>query len=179
MQAPDTFGGHSLPEDFVRPLRLTCVALLLAAGCGRTAAVRPVDAPAPNMVSGGTRDSSDSQLRQVVADYTGLYRRETLDRWETLFLPGFTAANTREDGTVNVRTREQFFEAQRRYHARVDGLREDLENVRIEQHGPLAMVSADYVVSEGAQRNRGKLALLLIRDATGFHIHSLIFAYDR
>lgn len=114
-----------------------------------------------------------------MADYVGLYRRETLDEWENLFLPGFTAANTRDDGSVNVRSRQVFFEAQRRYHARVDGLREDLENVRIEQHGPLASVWADYVVTEGPRKNRGKLMLLLIRDKNEFRIHSLIFAYDR
>ena len=121
----------------------------------------------------------DPKVTQIVADYVGLYRRETLDRWEELFLPTFAAANTRDDGTTGVRTREEFFDAQRRYHARVEGLREDLENVRIEQNGDLASVWADFVVTDGGQKNRGKLVLLIIRDGRDYKIHSLMFAYDR
>jgi hypothetical protein len=48
---------------------------------------------------------SEEGLNRVVADYVGLYRRETLDAWRGLFLPGFTAASTRPDGSVLVRTR--------------------------------------------------------------------------
>ena len=121
----------------------------------------------------------DAKLERVVADYVGLYRRETLDAWEKLFLPGFTAANTRPDGSVMVRTREEFFEAQRRYHARVDGLREDLENVRIERNGALASVWADFVVTDSGRKNRGKLVLLIIQENSDYKIHSLMFAYDR
>ena len=121
----------------------------------------------------------DPRLERVVADYVGLYRRETLEKWEQLFLPSFMSANTRADGSTNLRTRDQFFEAQRRYHAQVQGLREDLENVRIEQHGRLASVWADFVVTEGAQRNRGKLVLLIMQDRGDYKIHSLMFSHDR
>ena len=124
-------------------------------------------------------DPVDPALRQVVADYVGLYRRESLPKWETLFLSSFTVANTRADGSIGMRTRDEFFQAQRQYHARVEGLREDLENVRIEQHGPLASVSADYVVTENGKKNRGKLMLLIIHEPAAWKIHSLIFAYDR
>ena len=154
-------------------IRVAVLAFVAITGCARAT---PLTVPTSVATTG---DTVDAALRQIVADYTGLYRRETLSRWETLFLPGFTAANTRADGSVNVRGRDEFFEAQRRFHARVEGLREDLENVRIERHGPLASVWADYVVTEGAQRNRGKLALLIIRDSSAYRIHSLIFAYDR
>jgi hypothetical protein len=149
-------------------MRVTLIAVVILAfgGCTRNATL-------------GTPSTSDPQLERVVADYVGLYRRDTLDQWEKLFLPGFTAANTRPDGSIGVRTRDEFFEAQRRYHARVDGLREDLENVRIERQGPLASVWADYVVTEGTQKNRGKLVLLIIRDSSDYKIHSLMFAYDR
>jgi hypothetical protein len=131
------------------------------------------------VVASSPEPSPDPRLDRVVADYVGLWRRETLDQWEKLFLPGFTAANTRADGTTSVRTREEFFEAQRRYHARVDGLREDLENVRIERHGPLASVWTDFVVTDSGQKNRGKLVLLIIEDHGEYKIHSLMFAYDR
>ena len=151
-------------------MRRAAALLLLTLGCASA--------------SGGGRaapavgaDPDDARLRRVVADYTALWRRETLDRWEQLFLPGFTVANTNADGTVNVRTREQFFEAQRGYHARVANLREDLEDVRIERHGRLASVWANYVVTEPTQQRRGRLVLLLIQDRGEYRIHSLVFSY--
>ena len=134
---------------------------------------------ARGVVTSSPVPSSDPRLDRVVADYVGLWRRETLDRWEKLFLPGFTAANTRADGTTSVRTRDEFIDAQRRYHARVEGLREDLDNIRIERHGPLASVWADFVVTDSGQRNRGKLVLLIIESQGAYKIHSLMFAYDR
>jgi hypothetical protein len=141
--------------------------LTALAGCAR------------GVVASAPVGSNDPRLDRVVADYVGLWRRETLDQWEKLFLPGFTTANTRADGTTSVRTRQEFFDAQRRYHARVGGLREDLENVRIERHGPLASVWADFVVTDSGQKNRGKLVLLIIEDHGEYKIHSLMFAYDR
>jgi len=144
-------------------------ALMLLVGCVRSGTVE----------TRASANNADPALQQVIANYTGLYRGETLDRWETLFLPGFTAANTREDGTLNVRTRQEFFDAQRRYHARVDGLHEELEDVRVEQRGALASVWARYVVTEGAQKNRGTLLLLIARDGSQWRIHSLMFEYDR
>ena len=148
------------------------LALALTLACARPATVSPVPSP--------SRDapSSEPRLDRVIADYVGLWRRETLDQWEKLFLPSFTVANTRSDGTTNLRTREQFFEAQRGYHARVANLREDLENVRVERRGRLASVWADFVVTEGSNRNRGRLVLLLIDDAGEYRIHSLMFSYD-
>ena len=136
-------------------------------------------APATGAQTPRDTAAADAKLERVVADYVGLYRRETLDAWEQLFLPTFTAANTRADGTVAVRTREEFFDAQRRYHARVDGLREDLEHVRIERNGSLASVWADFVVTDSGRKNRGKLVLLIIDDNGAYKIHSLMFAYDR
>ena len=59
--------------------------------------------------------ASASDLERVVADYVGLYRRDTLAEWKKLFLPHFTVASTREDGTVGERTLEEFYEAQRGY----------------------------------------------------------------
>jgi hypothetical protein len=39
--------------------------------------------------------------------HVGLYKRETLERWRTLFLPTFTATHTRPDGTVRGSDRGQ------------------------------------------------------------------------
>lgn len=123
-------------------------------------------------------DSADAKLRTAVSDYVGLYRRGTLDAWEKLFLPSFTAANTRADGGTSLRTREEFFASQRRYHERSD-VTEELENVRIHREGRLASVWADFIVNENGQRNRGKLVLLAMQDAGEWKFHSLMFAYDR
>lgn len=123
-------------------------------------------------------DSADAGIRRAVADYVGLYRRNTLDAWEKLFLPSFTAANTRADGGTSMRTRDEFFASQRRYHERAD-VTEELENVRIERNGRLASVWADFIVNENGRRSRGKLVLLAIEDAGQFRFHALMFAYDR
>ena len=123
-------------------------------------------------------DSADATLNRAVAEYVGLYRRDALDRWEKLFLPSFTAANTRADGGTSLRSREEFFASQRRYHAGAQ-VTEELENIRIERRGRLASVWADFVVDENGQRNRGKLVLLAMQDAGEWKFHSLMFAYDR
>lgn len=141
--------------------------LVLAFGCA-----------APAVSTSTQSEPTDPRLDRVIADYVGLWRRETLDQWEKLFLPSFMVANTRSDGTTNLRTRDQFFEAQRGYHARVANLREDLENVRVERRGRLASVWADFVVTEGANKNRGRLVLLIIEDRSEYKIHSLMFTYD-
>jgi hypothetical protein len=158
-----------------RQLFVLCVAIT-ASGCAQPATTTTVPRPAPVVEVGS---GGDARIERLVADYTALWRRETLARWETLFLPGFTVASTNADGTITVRTREEFLAAQRRYHERVAGLREDLENVRIEQRGRLASVWADYVVTEGpggAQR-RGRLVLLAIEDRGEYRFHSLMFSY--
>ena len=143
--------------------------VLLSTGCARSA---PGAAPALSAAA------PDPRLERVIADYVRLWRRETLSQWEALFLPSFTAANTRSDGTTNLRTREQFVEAQRQYHARVDNLKEELENVRIEQRGRLASVWADFVVTDSGKKNRGRLVLLIMQDTGEYKIHSLMFSYD-
>lgn len=122
--------------------------------------------------------SSDARLQRAVADYVGLYRRGTLDAWEKLFFSSFTAANTRADGGTSLRTREEFFASQRRYHE-ANEVTEELENIRIERSGRLASVWADFIVNENGRRNRGKLVLLAMDDAGQFKFHALMFAYDR
>jgi hypothetical protein len=116
-------------------------------------------------------------LEKVVADYVGLYRRDTLSEWKELFLPRFTVASTREDGTVSERTLEEFYEAQRSYLESGRDIREVLENVEIERKGRLASVWADFVLTDEGESRRGKLVLLLIQGPEGFRIHSLMFSY--
>ncbi len=121
--------------------------------------------------------ASASDLEKVVSDYVGLYRRETLPEWKKLFLPLFTVASTREDGTVGERTLEEFYEAQRRYFESGRAIREVLENVQIDRKGKLASVWADFVLTDEGETRRGKLVLLLIEGSEGFKIHSLMFSY--
>jgi hypothetical protein len=158
-----------------RPIAFLLCGALAASACARPAQT----AGLPGIAAVDVRGEPDPQLRRLVADYTGLWRRETLAEWEQLFLPGFTVASTNADGSITIRTREEFFAAQRRYHDRVAGLREDLENVRIEQQGRLASVWADYIVTEGpaGATRRGRLVLLAIRDRGEYRFHSLMFSY--
>lgn len=141
---------------------------------GPASCARKTAAGSPNLQIG----AADRRLDRVIADYVGLWRRETLPQWETLFLPSFTAANTRPDGSTNLRTREQFLEAQRQYHARVDNLKEELENVRVERRGRMASVWADFVVTDSGKQNRGRLVLLIMEDRGEYKVHSLMFSYD-
>lgn len=118
-----------------------------------------------------------SDLEKVVSDYVGLYKRESLPEWKKLFLPHFTVASTREDGTLGERTLEEFYEAQKRYFESGRDIKEVLENVQIERKGKLASVWADFVLTDNGETRRGKLVLLLIEGPEGFKIHSLMFSY--
>jgi len=122
--------------------------------------------------------ASDAALRRTVADYVGLYRHETLDRWRNLFLPTFTATHTRADGTVTVRTLDQFFAAQQRYLAGGKSIKEELENVSMKRRGKLASVWADFVLTEESEKSRGKLVLLLVAERGRWRIQSLMFSYE-
>lgn len=108
----------------------------------------------------------------------GLYRTETLDRWRALFRPTFTATHTSADGTVTVRTLDQFFASQQRYLAGGKSIKEELENVDVDRHGKLATVWADFVLTEEAVKSRGKLVLLLVAEGGAWRIQSLMFSYD-
>ena len=121
---------------------------------------------------------SEEGLTRVIADYVGLYRRETLDAWRELFLPGFTAASTRSDGSVLVRTLDDFVGAQKGYLDSGRAIREVLENVRTERRGRLASVWAEFVLTDEGDTSRGQLVLTLVEEKGRFRIHSLMFSYD-
>ena len=121
---------------------------------------------------------TDAALKRVVADYVGLYTHAALDKWRTLFLPTFTATHTNPDGTVKVRTLDEFFASQQRYLASGKSIKEELENLRIDRHGKLATAWADFVLTEEGEKSRGKLVLLLVADRGQWRIQSLMFAYD-
>ena len=121
---------------------------------------------------------TDEALRRTVADYVGLYKRETLDRWRTLFLPTFTATHTNVDGTVRLRTLDEFFAAQRGYLDTGRAIKEELENLRFDRRGKMATAWADFVLTEEGEKSRGTLVLLLVADRGEWKIQALMFSYD-
>ena len=96
-------------------------------------------------------DATDSAaVQRVVDDYIGLYTKERLAEWKTLFLPGFTATYTNADGTVTTRTLEEFYESQRAGFARAP-MTETLHDVRITRDGRLAHVFAGFDFTTGGK----------------------------
>ncbi|HEU5219577.1 MAG TPA: DUF4440 domain-containing protein [Gemmatimonadales bacterium] len=121
--------------------------------------------------------SPDSALTRLLHDYIALYRADSLERWRTLFLPGFSVSFTNPGGSITERTLDQFVERQRAGFARSPDMHEVLENVKVEQRGSLAGVWADFVFTADAKSRRGTLVMLCIRDAGGWKIQSLLFSY--
>src|SRR6185295_19510965 len=105
-------------------------------------------------------------------DYLGLYRKDTLERWKTLFLPGFTASYTNADGTVTTRNLDAFYESQRSGFAAGE-MSETLQNVHIQRVGHLAQASADFTFTSRGSARSGRLALLMIEENGQFKIAAL------
>ncbi len=121
----------------------------------------------------------DPDLVRLVQEYTGLYTRGTFVGWSRLFDSSFTSLSTNADGTVTLRTLGEFLDAQQRGFATARDMREELENVRIEQHGRLASVWADFVFYYEGRARRGRLVLLAAQATGGWRFHSLMFSYNR
>jgi len=120
---------------------------------------------------------AEQEVRRLLDDYIGLYRRDALPRWKALFVPGFVAAFTNDDGSVTTRTLDEFYDRQAKYFATGRRIREELEHVRIDLDGPLASIGADFILHDNDTASRGKLKLLFIRDRGVFKIQALIFSY--
>ena len=120
----------------------------------------------------------DRGLRQLVADYTRLYTKDSLPRWRALFLPTFTAANTTPDLVVRMRRLDEFYAAQERGFREAANVGERLENVRIERRGRMATISADFVYWHDDPGRRGWLVLTAIWQAEGWRFNSLMFSYQ-
>jgi hypothetical protein len=120
--------------------------------------------------------TSDPAVQRLVDDYIGLYRKETLERWKTLFLPAFTASYTNADGSVTTRNLNEFHDAQRNGFAAGD-MSETLHNVRIQRVGRLAHVAADFRFTSRESTRPGQLMLLMIEEKGQFKIAALVFTY--
>jgi hypothetical protein len=146
-------------------VRRTAIALLVAAAADM------------NLRAAGQHVTTDeAAVRRVVDDYIGLYRKETLEEWKALFLPGFVASYTNDDGSVTTRTLDEFYERQRAGFER-GPMSERLENVRLDRTGRLAHVFADFHFTSGGETRHGQLMLLMIAQNGQFKIAALAFTY--
>ena len=118
----------------------------------------------------------EAAVQRVLDDYIGLYRSDTLERWKALFLPGFVASYTNDDGGVTSRDLDEFY--QRQLSAFAAGpVSETLHNVRIQRVGNLAHVSADFRFTGRGATRPGRLMLLMIEEKGAFKIAALTFTY--
>ena len=132
---------------------------------------------APNRVAAQPQTALDRSLQRLVADYTGLYTRDSLPRWRELFLATFTSASVTADSTVSLRRLDEFYAAQERAFAGAKRMGERLENVRIERHGRMATAWADFVYWYDDSERRGRLVLTAIYQRQGWRFASLMFSY--
>ena len=147
-------------------ISIASIALLLATVTSDAQAVAASQSPS----------TTDAAVQRVLDDYIGLYRKETLEQWKTLFLPAFTATYTNDDGSVSTRTLDDFYERQRAGFARGE-MRETLENVRITRAGRLAQVFADFHFTSASTTRHGQLMLALIEEKGQLKIAALTFTY--
>lgn len=116
-------------------------------------------------------------VRKTVDDYVGLYRKDSLAEWRKLFLPTFTSTSTNKDGTVTVRTLDDFYDSQARGFARAKEMSETLENVVIARSGRMATAWSDFVFHQDGTSRRGRLVLTLVEAEGAWRIASLLFSY--
>lgn len=115
----------------------------------------------------------------LLDDFIGLYARDTLVRWRTLFLPGFVAAATNDDGSVTTWSLDQFYERQEQLFASGKPIREVLLNTETRHDGDLAFVRSDFVWTDGESRRPGRLMMLAVAERGELRIQALTFSYAR
>jgi hypothetical protein len=123
-----------------------------------------------------TRTAVDADIQRLLDDYIGLYRTETLEQWKGLFLPGFTASYTNDDGTVTTRTLDEFYDRQKTAFT-AGPVSETLHNVRAVKSGRLAQVFADFRFTSRGTTRPGQLMLLMIEEKGRLKIAALTFTY--
>lgn len=131
----------------------------------------------PGVIAGAQSARDDAAaVHRVLDDYIGLYRKETLERWKALFLPGFVASYTNDDGSVTSRNLDEFYQRQVSAFA-VGTVSETLHNVRVQRVRNLAHVFADFRFTGRGATRPGQLMLLMIKDRGEFKIAALTFTY--
>jgi hypothetical protein len=127
--------------------------------------------------SSAANDVHDRAVSALLADYIGLYTRESLPRWRSLFLPGFVACAPDEHGGVTTWNLDAFYERQRAAFATGKPIAETLEDTRVERDDRIASVRSAFVWTDGTVSRRGRLMLLAVDDAGTFKVQALAFSY--
>lgn len=118
-----------------------------------------------------------SSLDDVVEAFLGLYTKDKLAQWKGLFLPGFVASATNEDGTVTSYSLDEFYERQRSLFASGKPVSETMMNTTKSRNGRLASVRSDYVWTDGTAKKPGRLMMQLVEEHGRFRIQAIAFSY--
>lgn len=121
---------------------------------------------------------SKEALQKVIKDYIGLYRADSLDQWKLLFHPSVTVVFPADDGSVNVRNLEEFFQRQKNFFATHKSVSERLENMQVFEGRRIARVTADFIFIDEGVEKPGKLGLHLVEGAEGWKIVAILFSYN-
>ncbi len=132
----------------------------------------------PAAAQGAPGEESRAALDKILRDYIGLYARATLEEWKTLFHPSLSVAHAAADGSIRVRTLEEFFAAQKNTFDSGRAISERLENVRVETGRRLARVTADFIFVDEGQERPGTLGLHLVEGKDGWKIVAIVFSYN-
>jgi hypothetical protein len=130
------------------------------------------------MIASIAAADSRTALDKAIKDYVGLYQKETLDEWKKLFHPSVNVVFPADDGGVNVRNLDEFFQRQKNYFEKRKSISERLENVQIFEGKRIARVVANYVFVDEGEELPGKLGLHLVEGADGWKIVAVLFSYD-
>jgi hypothetical protein len=130
-------------------------------------------------ISDAQQTSTNHALQRTIEDYIGLYTKDTLDQWKTLFHPSLVVFFPAEDGSIATRNLDEFVERQRNYFATRKSISERLENVQILEGTRIARVVADFIFVDEGEERRGKLGLHLAQEQSGWKIVSILFSYDK
>jgi SnoaL-like protein len=117
-------------------------------------------------------------LQKVIKDYIGLYRADSLDQWKLLFHPSVIVVFPTDDGSVNVRNLEEFFQRQKNFFATRKSVGERLENLQVFEGRRIARVTADFIFIDAGVEKPGKLGLHLVEGNDGWKIVAVLFSYN-
>jgi SnoaL-like domain len=130
------------------------------------------------LTSGVSAEDSNQTLKKAIHDYIGLYTKDTLDQWKTLFHPSVIVAFPADDGGITIRNLDEFLERQRNYFAKRKSISERLENVQVFEGKRIARVVADFIFVDEGEERPGKLGLHLVEGTDGWKIVAVIFSYN-
>jgi Putative lumazine-binding len=122
--------------------------------------------------------ASREALQKLIKDYIGLYRADTLDQWKLLFHPSVMVFFPADDGSITVRTLEEFLQRQRNFFATRKSVSERLENVQIFEGRRIARVTADFIFIDEDVEKPGKLGLHIVEGTDGWKIVAVLFSYN-